>query len=157
MKRFIVFSSFVFTAEAQSISENAIGIRFGDNNGIGAEVNYQRGLSENNRLEFGLGWRSNNKVDAVKLTGLYQWVFNLDGNFNWYAGAGGGLVNVSFDNDFSGNTDGETFFFIAGDIGIEYDFDMPLLISLDFRPELGFGDYSNDIDFDIALALRYQF
>jgi len=154
---FIVFASFAFTAEAQSVSENAIGVRFGDNDGIGAEINYQRGLSENNRLEFGLGWRSNNSVDAIKFTGLYQWVFNLDGNFNWYVGAGGGLVNVSFGNDFPGNQDSETYFFAAGDIGVEYDFDIPLLISLDFRPELGFGDYNDDVDFDIALALRYQF
>ncbi|MFT4697500.1 MAG: hypothetical protein ACI9SJ_000628 [Flavobacteriaceae bacterium] len=154
---FIAVVTLAFTAEAQGISENAIGIRFGDNDGIGAEVNYQRELSENNRLEFGLGWRSDNKVDAIKFTGLYQWVFNLDGNFNWYVGAGGGLANISFDNDFPGNPDGETFFFLAGDIGVEYDFDMPLLISLDFRPELGFGDYSDDIDFDIAIALRYQF
>ena len=49
----IVFASFITSVEAQSISENAIGVRFGDNDGIGAEINYQRGISENNRLEFG--------------------------------------------------------------------------------------------------------
>ncbi len=34
---------------------------------------------------------------AFKLTGLYQWVFPLDGDFNWYVGAGGGI------GSFSGN------------------------------------------------------
>ena len=53
--------------------------------------------------------------------------------------------------------DSDTSLFVAGDIGIEYDFDIPLLISLDFRPELGFGDFNDDLDFDIALGLRYQF
>ena len=152
---FIVIACFSLTAEAQRISDNAIGLRLGDNDGIGAEINYQRGLSENNRLEFGLGWRTKDNVNALKLTGLYQWVFKLDGNLNWYAGAG--LVNISFDNDFPGDPDNETSFFIAGDIGIEYNFDIPILISLDFRPELGFGDYNDDIDFDIALGVRYQF
>jgi len=148
-----------FTAriQAQEISKNAIGIRIGDNDGLGTEISYQRGLSDNNRLEVGLGWNSNNNVSAYKLTGLYQWVFKLDGNFNWYVGAGGGVGQIDFDSDFPGNPDNETFFFAAGDIGIEYNFDIPLLISIDFRPEIGFGDFRDDVDFDIALGLRYQF
>jgi len=153
----IVVLSFSLTAEAQKISDNAIGLRLGDNDGIGAEINYQRGLSENNRLEFGLAWRTKDDVNALKLTGLYQWVFKLDGNLNWYTGAGGGLVSTSFDDDFPGDPDNETSLFIAGDIGIEYNFDMPIIISLDFRPELGFGDYRDDLDFDIAFGIRYQF
>lgn len=153
----IVVLSFSITAEAQRISDNAIGLRLGDNDGIGAEINYQRGLSENNRLEFGLGWRTKDDVNALKLTGLYQWVFKLDGNLNWYVGAGGGLVSVSFDNDFPGDPDNETSLFVAGDIGIEYNFDIPIIISVDFRPELGFGDYRDDLDFDIAFGIRYQF
>ncbi|MBZ0326615.1 MAG: hypothetical protein K8F54_03340 [Altibacter sp.] len=145
------------SAAAQNIADNAIGLRLGDSDGFGTEVNYQRALSENNRLEFALGWRSNKHVNAYKLTGLYQWVWVLDGNFNWYVGAGGGLGQIDFNNDFPGNPDNETFGFAAGDIGIEYDFDFPLLISLDFRPEFGFGDYRDDVDFDIGLGVRYQF
>jgi len=144
----------IVSVNAQTISENAIGVRLGDSDGFGAEVSYQRGLGENNRLEFDLGWRSGNSYDGFKLSGLYQWVMNIDGGFNWYVGAGGGVGSYSFDNDL---TDDETFIFAAGDIGIEYNFDIPLLISLDFRPELGFGDFRNDVDFDIALGLRYQF
>jgi hypothetical protein len=148
---------FGLNAQAQGIADNAIGIRIGDSDGFGTEINYQRSLSENNRLEFGLGWRSSSKVDAYKLTGLYQWVFVLDGNFNWYVGAGGGVGQIDFGNDFPDNPDNETFLFAAGDIGIEYDFDIPLLIAIDFRPEIGFGDFRDDVDFDIALSLRYQF
>ena len=58
------------------------------------------------------------------------------------------------------NDDTDTFLIAAGDIGIEYNFDIPLLISLDFRPEIGFGDdiyNNNDLDFDIALGVRYKF
>ncbi len=154
----IALLGLMFTTEAQNISENAIGIRLGDSDGLGTEINYQRGLGDNNRLEFGLGWRSRSDVTAIKLTGLYQWVWNLDGNFNWYVGAGGGLVQVNFDDDvFGKDFDNETYAFAAGDIGIEYDFDIPLILSLDFRPEFGFGDYSDDVEFDIALGIRYQF
>lgn len=150
---FTVFAGFAFM-NAQEIADNAIGLRIGDNDGLGTEISYQRALGDNNRLELDLGWRSGNVFNAFQLTGLYQWVWQLDGDFNWYVGAGGGIASINFDNkDF----DSETFIFAAGDIGIEYSFDIPLLLSLDFRPELGFGDFRNDVDFDIALSVRYQF
>src|SRR5210317_1050483 len=97
----IAFIGFTALSSAQDISPNAIGLRLGDSNGFGTEISYQRGLSDNNRLEFDLGWRSGNNFDGFKLTGLYQWVWNLDGNFDWYAGVGGGLA--SFDDDNYGS------------------------------------------------------
>jgi hypothetical protein len=143
-----------FSLIAQDIADNAIGLRLGDSDGFGAEISYQRALGDNNRLEVDLGWRSGNDFDGFKLTGLYQWVWVLDGDFNWYAGAGGGLGSYDFDTPA---IDDETFFFVAGNVGIEYSFDIPLLLSLDFRPEIGFGDINDDLDFDIALGIRYQF
>lgn len=151
---------FAALSSAQEIAENAIGLRLGDSDGVGPGVNYQRALGENNRLELDLGWRDGSNYDAFKLAGLYQWVWNLDGNFNWYAGAGGGIGSVKINNAPKGVDDSNTFVFAAGDVGIEYNFDFPLLLSLDFRPEIGFGndDFdTNDLDFDIALGVRYQF
>ncbi len=158
----IILSAFMlmglaFSSQAQEISPNALGLRLGDNDGFGGEISYQRALSYNNRLEVDLGWRNSNNVDAFKITGLYQWVWSIDSGFNWYAGVGGGLGN--WDNK---NVDSNgTFLFAAGDIGIEYGFEeVPLLLSLDFRPELYFnsGDYRNDnFGPDIALGIRFQF
>lgn len=150
---FTILAGFAFM-NAQEIADNTIGLRLGDSDGFGAEISYQRALGGNNRLEANFGWRTGNGYDGFKLTGLYQWIWELDGNFNWYAGAGGGLGSYRFDDNA---LDDETFLFLAGDIGIEYNFDIPLLISLDFRPELGFGDFRDDLDFDIALGVRYQF
>ncbi|GAA3555488.1 hypothetical protein [Snuella lapsa] len=151
----IALIGFAISSNAQSISENALGLRLGDSDGFGAEISYQRALGDNNRLEVDLGWRDGKNYDGFKLAGLYQWVFPLDGDFNWYVGAGGGLG--SFDVDTPTYSDSETFFFAAGDIGIEYSFEIPLMLSLDFRPEIGFGDFNDDLDFDIALGIRYQF
>jgi len=160
----IVCAAFTFQAQAQDqsalIADNAIGLRIGDSDGFGTEVSYQRAVGgDNNRLEFDLGIRSNKNFDAFRITGLYHWVWNIDGGFNWYVGPGAGLAFVDFDNDrFNDDRDdSETYAYVAGDIGIEYNFDFPLLLSLDFRPELGFGDFNDDIDFDIALGVRYQF
>lgn len=146
----------VLSGQAQKISENALGLRLGDNDGFGAEVSYQRALGSSNRIEADLGWRNSKNVDAIKLAGLYQWVWNIDGGFNWYAGVGGGVGSWRYERD--GDKDSGSFVFAAGDIGIEYDFDIPLLISLDFRPEFGgSGYYENNYGSDIALGLRYQF
>ena len=161
MKKLILTTIAIFTGlvflNAQEIADNAIGLRLGDSDGFGTEVSYQRALGDNNRLEVDLGWRSGKSYDGFKLTGLYQWVWELDGSFNWYAGTGGGIGSYSFDNVPNGFDDSETFVFVAGDVGIEYSFDIPLLLSLDFRPEIGFGDFNDDLDFDIALSIRYQF
>ncbi len=158
MKKVLLLSialiGFTFTMDAQYIADNAIGLRLGDSDGFGAEISYQTRFRDNNRFEFGLGWRDNNNFSAIRAVALYQWVYTLDGNFNWYVGVGGGLASLSADDDLF---DDETALFVAGDIGIEYSFEIPLLISLDFRPELGFGKINDDLDFDIALGLRYQF
>lgn len=147
-------------SQAQNISKNALGLRLGDNDGFGGEISYQRGLSKNNRLELDLGWRNSNNVDAIKLAGLYQWVWNIDGGFNWYAGVGGGLSSWSFDAPagYKGDNSGVGVF-AAGDIGIEYNFKAPIQVSLDFRPELYFNsdDFRNDsFGPDIALGIRYK-
>lgn len=163
MKKLLLFSvallGITFASNAQDIADNALGLRLGDSNGVGAEISYQHALGSNNRLEVDLGWRDGKNYDGFKIAGLYQWVWNIDGGFNWYAGVGGGLGSFGYD-DNNGNDFNDTFIFAAGDIGIEYNFDIPLLLSLDFRPEIGFGDESydnNDLDFDIALGIRYQF
>ena len=149
----------VFSVNAQEISKNALGLRLGDNDGFGGEITYQRGLSDNNRLEFDLGWRNSKDVDAFKIVGLYQWVWNIDGGFNWYAGAGAGVGSWSFNQN--GFKDSGSFVLAAGDIGIEYLFDFPLQLSLDFRPEIYFGgdyaDFRDGFGPDIALGIRYRF
>ena len=160
MKKIIFTLGFILAASvtltAQDISKNAIGIRFGDNDGFGGEISYQRALGSNNRLEIDLGLRNNNNYDGFKATGIYQWVWNIDVGFNWYAGVCGGLRNYSGKNN--NDSYSETFIFAAGNVGIEYNFpSAPFLISLDLRPEFGFGNRFNDYSSDIALGIRYQF
>ncbi len=160
---FLIASSYL---SAQSISDNALGLRLGDSDGFGAEISYQRLIQRYNRVEIDLGWRDSREYDAFKLVGIYQWVHHIDGNFNWFWGVGGGFGSVDFDPIPDGGSgepivpDGGLFVFAAGDIGIEYDFDIPLLLSFDIRPEIGiigYNDFSDNFDFDIALGIRYQF
>lgn len=146
---------------AQDLSDHNIGLRLGDSDGFGAEISYQKSIGRYNRAEFNLGWRDSRDFDAFKLSGVYQWVHQIEGGFNWYYGAGGGIGSVDFEPvpDEMEDNDG-VFVFVAGNLGVEYDFDIPLLLSLDVRPEigiLGYDGFDNGFLFDIALGIRYQF
>lgn len=154
----VLLIGLAFNTQAQEIKKNALGLRLGDNDGFGGEISYQRNLSSNNRLELDFGVRSSNSVNALKLAGLYQWIWNIEGGFNWYAGVGGGFGSWRYEKNSISNNG--TFLFAAGDLGVEYNFDIPLQLSLDIRPELYFNSDSyrdNNFGPDIALAIRYKF
>jgi hypothetical protein len=148
MKRIIVGLSLIigsiYTTSAQQIADNAIGLRFGGGNGVGGEISYQKALGENNRLEVNLGLA--NEFTNFKATGLYEWVWNIEEQFNWYAGFGGGIVSAN-----------GTGIYGAGVIGVEYDFNAPVLLSIDYRPEIGIAGGLDGLNSDIALSVRYQF
>lgn len=156
-KKNILFIAILFiisTVAAQVTVNQTIGLRLGDDNGLGAEISYQHPLVDNTRLEAGLAWHNSSEVSAFKVSATHQWIWDLgsDENFNWYAGVGGGFASWSLNSTIKDNG---TFLFLAGDIGIEYKFDFPLILSLDTRPEFGFSKFNDGLDFDIALGIRY--
>ena len=85
-----------FAISAQNISDNTIGLRLGDSDGFGAEISYQKKIGTITRIEASFGWRDSRDYDAFKLSGLYQWVQQLDGDFNWFYGVGGGFRKCRF-------------------------------------------------------------
>ena len=156
------------SVQAQKMSENTIGLRFGSNDGFGTEITYQRALGTKNRLDVNLGWvgknYSNVRYNSVQVVGVYQWVWQLEGNFNWYAGAGAGLGHWStkyhnHPNNWNRNNDNGIYALIAGNIGIEYVFDFPLTLSLDARPEFGLNnnDVRDNFGLNFGLSARYRF
>lgn len=150
----VLFTLLTTSLSAQSIFENALGVRLGDNNGFGGAISYQKYIAEPHRSEFNLGWQNANGVEALKGVALYQWVNNLQGALNWYVGSGGG---VGF---FDTGEDDGIFVVAAGNFGIEYTFfDVPIMLSLDARTEISFDDAyaSDDLNWDTGLGLRYQF
>lgn len=163
MKKNILLASMLFgmavCAQSQNFSKNALGLRLGSNDGFGTEISYQTKLSSKNRLELDLGWRDNKNENVFKLAGIYQWVWKIDDGLNWYTGIGGGLGSWNYDDNDNINDNG-TFAFLAGDLGIEYNFDFPLQLSLDIRPEfyLNSASYVKDnFGPDLALGVRYTF
>lgn len=151
----IVFSAISMQAQ-EGISQNAIGLRFSHNDGLGPEISYQRLLNSGNRLELDLGFRQSKHTDAFKLTGLYQWVWNIEGGFHWYAGVGASLG--SWKHDHGNHSDSGAIVAIDGNIGVEYNFDFPLQVFVDFRPEIYLTDYyNNSFGPDFGLGARFKF
>ncbi|QCX39927.1 hypothetical protein FF125_16325 [Aureibaculum algae] len=154
----ILIAGFICQTKAQEISKHALGFRLGDNDGFGGEISYQTKLNTKNRLEIDLGLRNTKYRNAWKLSGIYQWVWNIDDGFNWYAGFGAGIGTWNHKDKYKDDFDDGLFVNGDGNIGIEYNFDIPLLVSIDFRPEFGIvNNYGDNLDFDLALSLRYQF
>lgn len=128
------------TASAQS---KALGVRLG----YGAELSYQHYMSGNSDfLEADLGWFSN----GFFVSGVYDFNLASEGNFNFYAGPGVQL----------GATTGEEGTFnigICGQLGMEYNFNLPIQLSLDWKPGFNFLGGGYFAWQSIALGVRYRF
>lgn len=118
----IILMAMTVTAIAQP---RAVGGRVG----WGLEASYQHNLGDNMlQIDAGLpGFYL-----GIQATGTYNWIFPISswkhsGEWNWYAGVGAGL-GCYWDSFFIG---------AAGQVGVEYNFDFPLQLSLDYRPIIG--------------------
>ena len=151
-KLLLLVALLAMSAVAVNAQKRAIGARLG----YGADFSYQYNMGEKNMLEIEVGLPAFLGIEAAA---TYDWLFPISsweeaGNWNWYAGvgAGGGL----YDNYF--------FAGLAGRIGIEYNFDFPLNLSLDWRPIIG-PTFGADHPFHdeglyygaIAWGIRYRF
>ena len=131
----VAFLGFLQLAQAQEI-----GIRFGEGaNNVALDGVFA--LGEFNRVHGNVNFGSGVGIDLL-WDFLYRPV--SDSGLNWYVGVGPSLViNDPF------------FFGVAGEIGLEYRFDFPLSLSIDWRPTLWIvSDTDFRADF-FGLNLRY--
>ncbi len=148
----LIFTVSLVSALNAQVDNKAIGIRFGGFTGYGAELSYQQPLGNVNRLELDLGWN----YYGFGLSGVYQWVWNISESspgFKWYAGVGAGLGSYHYSSPLINSLG----IGILGQIGIEYNFNIPLQLSLDYRPGIYiipafWGSYDG-----ICLSARYRF
>jgi hypothetical protein len=142
----VTMMSFISAIEAQ-VKGNTLGVRGGG----GGELSFENAVGASNRLEWDLGlnnWDKNDNHSGFQLTGVYQWVYSLSQiapGFNWYGGLGGTLG--AYHSNFGLG--------LVGQLGLEYNFTVPLQISLDWRPTL-FNTYYTDYG-SSGFAIRYRF
>ena len=167
MKKLLFVAVLAMASIMAYAQPRAIGANLGGSLGF----SYQHGFGEANMLDVAV--YTPIAVGRGQIWGLsgivtYDWIdpfgatvpWNEKGEWHWYMGVGasGGIYNFDAPWWFVG---------AAGHFGIEYDFWLPLQLSLDWRPVLGiegFGSESGTIDFGrggllsgISLGVRYKF
>lgn len=147
---FVALISLGAVAGAQ-VLPNALGARlYGGNTYSGAELSYQKGLNDRNRLELDASFGFKEDYTRLALIGIYHWDWKIVGGFNWYIGPGASLSYDNFNEDTYVNVS------LGGQIGIEYKFrDLPLLVSLDSRPMWDFLGDDNGLGVGAALGIRF--
>ena len=140
----------IFAANAQGGNgyRNAIGVR----GGYGAEVSYQRYVVPQGRIEGTVGV---NRY-GFSIEGMYQWMFDFPastaGIWQWYAGGGLGTgvwTNPNFDGGFTLG--------VLAQVGLEYTFNFPLILSIDYRPGIYFIPGTSFDWTGMAISARYCF
>lgn len=149
----ILFVAMGLVSLAQ-VNPHAIGLRFGGDGDVnGAEISYQHGIGDANRLELDLGFGANKNHSRMFLAGIYQWNWNITGGLNWFVGPGASVGFYSYDS-----TDGYINVALGGQIGLEYDFNTlgaPILLSIDARPMWDFIGDNAGLGWGAALGVRY--
>ncbi len=103
--------------------------------GYGFDAAYQHSVGDNRiSLEVGLPGFS-----GIEAAATYDWVFPINswdnaGSWNWYAGVGAG---VGYRWYYSTYVNPDISVGVAGRIGVEYNFEFPLTLSVDWRPIIG--------------------
>ncbi len=149
MKKIIVFSCLVamisLTASAQEYKK-AIGIRLGPNSAnVTAGFTGKYFLNEKAAVEGIIGINN-----GIGICGLYELHFPIDAvsHLSWFAGAGG---YVAFRNS-------SAFIGGAGIVGLDYKFEeIPLNLSLDWKPELNLISRISFESSGIGLSARFTF
>lgn len=149
MKKSIVilalFITATFTAKAQSYT-NAVGVRLTSNtSSITSGFTIKHFLDEGTALEGIVGVNN-----GLGICGLYEKHFSIESvnNLQWFAGVGGYVAFFNKNTNLGG----------AGIIGLDYKFEeIPLNISLDWKPELNIISHVGFEGSGVGLSARFTF
>lgn len=156
MKKLLLSFALVICIVTTSVAQDYnTGIGFRGGPFLGLTVKHF--ISERSALEGLLSTR----WKGFEITGLYEihnQAFDVD-RLKWYYGVGGHLGFYNGDNTTWGDI-GNTYTVVGidGIIGLEYSFDeIPINLSLDWKPSFSFIGYSHFTPDGAALSLRYIF
>lgn len=143
----LLFFAFICLASLQKVKgqqySNALGIRLSTAQAtINQSVSYRRYINENTAFEGLLSF------DPIAVGALYEKIYPLGApGLQWFFG-GGAYVAFKGDNVFGA----------MGIVGLDYTFsEVPINLSLDWKPELNFINNVNFQASAVALSVRFVF
>lgn len=156
-KALLIIAVLVSSAAVALAQPKSIGGRLGN---YGVDVSYENYVSRGaDFLEFGLGLDNGFSTSSFHVDGIYNFMiiqpnWTSVGTWGFYAGPGASVALWK-------NSDDENTVYagFVGNVGLEYTFSFPLLLSVDFRPRLMFGDggVRGDGPFSLGVGVRYAF
>ena len=170
------------TIGAVMAQPKAIGARLGYNFEVSYQHNLPTGMLE---VDAGLspfifqkGYildENGNKIPQTfhygraEIIAIYDWTMNIANSLNWYVGLAAGVSwgYGDFFNSEHYNKNGNLTTYsrlglpVGAQIGLEYDFNFPMNLSIDYRPMINLfglrqGDLTSNL-LNIALGIRYRF
>ena len=175
MKKLLISLIALLTlATAVRAQDYNFGLRIGYGGAFGTELSLQRFFGDINRVELDLGMRFrdytilDNGKDAEKytypggptLTSAYHWHWFLAGGFGFFGGPAFQLSMPRWNSFGLG---------LGAQLGLDYQFDAPFQLSLDFRPIYNVvGQFKGvgangktrvlgGFDPNVSLGIRYSF
>ena len=143
MKKIITVFSLVLLAQIGFAQE--VGIRFGDVLGNDVAIDGIFKTGKFNRIHADVSFGNGLGVDVL-WDFLYK-PFTIEGEgFQWYVGAG---PSMYIDDPF--------WFGISGEAGIEYQFNFPMSLSIDWRPTFYIVENTDFHAGGFGVNLRYVF
>lgn len=137
----------------------AIGGRLGYNE----EFSYQHSITEGMYVDLtaGLGnvWSPWSYADV---TASFDWVFNIKGIWHWFVGPAAG-IGYGYGSYYKDNAYMPLRLNIGGQIGFEWQFGIPLNLTVDWRPMVNVMGFNNNLYSplyglaNIGVGLRYRF
>ena len=163
-----IFTTLIVMLAVASVAfaqPRAIGGRLG----YSEEFSYQHSLTEGMYMDltagFGNLWSSWGHLDAPA---AFDWTFNIKGVWNWFVGpaAGIGFGYGSSYRYYSGY-DGHPYLpfrlSVGGQIGFEWQFSIPLNLTVDWRPMVNVLGFANPAYpkwsglYNFGVGVRYRF
>ncbi len=142
MKKLIllIFASLLIFGEANA---QEVGVRFGNSFAGNVAVDGVFMFNKTMRIHADVSFGDGVSVDAL-------WDFKYaripSSDFNWYAGVG---VSTNLGDDF--------LLGAVGEVGVEYRFDFPVSLSLDWRPTFAILDETDLYLDNFGFNIRYVF
>lgn len=171
-----IFTTLVILAAFATVSfaqPRAIGGRVGSY----TEFSYQHSITDGMYVDLTAGianfW---NSWGALDVTAAFDWTFNIKGIWNWFVGpvAGVGFGYGSNYRYYSNKGYYDTYYYynepympfrlnIGGQIGFEWQFGIPLNLTVDWRPTMNVLGFMNPHYpkwsglYNFGVGLRYRF
>ncbi len=154
MKKIIIALVAVFAMGTANAQIQDLGVRGAFGDGFGGELSAMWGMG-GNRLETDLGWAGGKHWSYVNLNCVYQWTWDLAGDFGWFAGVGANLGLYTSDGAAEYNSG--LGLGVLAQIGLEFNPSaIPFQFTLDARPQWDFIGHSG-FGYGVALGIRYRF